>query len=153
MIVVALFWIYLLVAGAWPLSLGWLPNWLSATLMNSHASKLAGAVLVVAAPVLYVAALRSMGVSWRIGIDQNTPGPLATGGLFAWTRNPIYTAMDLLIIGSFLTHGRVIYLIVAAVMMLFLHGIIRREERFLAARFGDAFGTYCARVGRYSPWI
>lgn len=152
MICVTMFWIYLLVAGAWRLSLDWLPGSLTATVMNSRAVKLVGAALIVAAPVLYVAALRSMGESWRIGIDQEKPGPLVTTGLFAWSRNPIYTAMDLLIIGSFLIHGRVIYLIVGAAMLLLVHGIIRREERFLAGRYGDAYRTYCTRVGRYAPW-
>jgi protein-S-isoprenylcysteine O-methyltransferase Ste14 len=112
-----------------------------------------GAALIVAAPVLYVAALRAMGMSWRIGIDQEKPGPLVTTGLFAWTRNPIYTAMDFLIIGSFLIHGRMIYLIAGAAMLLLVHGIIRREERFLAGRYNDAYSAYCARVGRYSPWV
>jgi protein-S-isoprenylcysteine O-methyltransferase Ste14 len=153
MICVAMFWIYLLAAGAWPLSLEWLPGWLTAMVVDSRAVKLVGAALIVAAPVLYVAALRAMGESWRIGIDQHKPGPLVTTGLFAWSRNPIYTAMDMLIIGSFLIHGRVIYLIVGAAMLFLVHGIIRREERFLAARFGDAFHTYCTRVGRYAPWI
>jgi protein-S-isoprenylcysteine O-methyltransferase Ste14 len=34
-----------------------------------------------------------------------------------------------------------------------LHGIIRREERFLEQRHGDAFRAYAARVGRYSRWL
>jgi protein-S-isoprenylcysteine O-methyltransferase Ste14 len=153
MIVVAMFWIYLLVAGAWPLSLDWLPGWLMANVVDSRAVILVGAALVVAAPVLYVAALRSMGMSWRIGIDTDRPGPLVTAGLFAWTRNPIYTAMDLLISGSFLIHGRAVYLFVGAILMLMVDGIILREERFLAARFGEDFHAYCGRVGRYSPRI
>jgi protein-S-isoprenylcysteine O-methyltransferase Ste14 len=153
MIAVAVFWIYLLVAGAWPLSLAWLPGWLTATVVDSLAAKLVGTALIVAAPVLYVAALSSMGMSWRIGIDQEKPGPLVTGGLFAWTRNPIYTAMDCLIIGSILIHGRMIDLVVGAAMLLLVHGIIRREERFLAARYGEGFEAYRSRVGRYSPWV
>ncbi|MEX2308179.1 MAG: isoprenylcysteine carboxylmethyltransferase family protein [Pirellulales bacterium] len=153
MIGVAILWIYLLVAAAWPLSLAWLPGWLTAKIVDSRAVKLVGAALTLAAPVLYAAALHSMGTSWRIGIDQQKPGPLVTTGVFAWMRNPIYTAFDLAFLGPFLIHGRLIFLLVGAVLMLLIHGIIRREERFIAERFGDAFHAYRARVGRYSPWV
>jgi protein-S-isoprenylcysteine O-methyltransferase Ste14 len=152
MIGVVLVWVYLLVAEAGPLSLGWLPDWLTAKIIDSLPVRLVGAALVVVAPVLYAAALRSMGTSWRIGIDQEKPGPLVTAGLFGWARNPIYTAFDLAFLGTFLIHGRVIFLIAGAALMVMIHGIIRREGRFLAARYSDAYRTYRTRVGRYSPW-
>jgi protein-S-isoprenylcysteine O-methyltransferase Ste14 len=142
----------LLVAEAWPLSLNWLPGWLVVKLVDSRPVKLLGAALVVAAPVLYVAALRSMGASWRIGIDREKPGPLVTTGLFACLRNPIYVAFYLVLFGSALIHGRAVFLLLAFALIALVHGIILREERFLAERYGEAFRGYCARVGRYCPW-
>ena len=152
MIGVVLVWFYLLVAEAWPLSLDWMPDWLTAKIIDSLLVRLVGAALVVVAPVLYAAALVSMGTSWRIGIDQEKPGPLVTAGLFGWTRNPIYTAFDLAFLGTLLIHGRVISLLLAMTLIVLLHGIIRREERFLEARYGDAFRAYRTRAGRYWPW-
>jgi protein-S-isoprenylcysteine O-methyltransferase Ste14 len=76
-----------------------------------------------------------------------------TTGLFAWARNPVYTAFDLAFVGTALLHGRVIVLLLAAMLIALLHGIIRREERFLEQRHGDAFRAYAARVGRYSRWL
>jgi protein-S-isoprenylcysteine O-methyltransferase Ste14 len=94
-----------------------------------------------------------MGASWRIGIDRQQPGQLVTSGLFAWSRNPIYLAFDLLVVGAFLIHGRSLFLILGAAMMLLIHAIVLREERFLDAKFGDAFRNYRKRVGRYlSIW-
>jgi protein-S-isoprenylcysteine O-methyltransferase Ste14 len=152
LIVVALCWIFLLVAEAWPLSLAWLPGWLTTQIVARLPAKVIGAVLVLTAPALFAAALRSLGASWRMGIDSEQPGPLVTSGLFAWSRNPIYLAFDLLIIGAFLIHGRVIFLLLGVALVLFVHGIVLREERFLASRFGEEFRAYYQRVGRYLPW-
>ena len=146
---VFLFWLYLLLADAWPLSLAWLPEWLTMELVVALPAKLVGALLLIAAPALFAGAVRSLGTSWRMGVDRQTPGPLVTTGLFAWSRNPIYAAFDLTFVGAFLIHGRVVYLLLAVVLVLLLHGIILREERFLAERFGEAFAEYCRRVGRY----
>jgi protein-S-isoprenylcysteine O-methyltransferase Ste14 len=95
LIVVTFCWILLLVAEAWPLSLAWLPNWLTTQIVARMPAKIIGAALVLTAPALYAAALRSLGVSWRIGIDRKYPSPLVTSGLFGWSRNPIYLAFDL----------------------------------------------------------
>jgi protein-S-isoprenylcysteine O-methyltransferase Ste14 len=152
LIIVALPWLYFLVAEPLALSLAWLPNWLTTKLVDSLPVKVMGAVLILAAPVLFTAALRSMGTSWRIGIDREQPGPLVTGGLFAWSRNPIYLAFDLVAIGAFLIHGRVIFLILGAAIVLLIHAVVLREERFLEADYGEAFRNYRKRVGRYGPF-
>src|SRR5688572_31430386 len=74
-IALALFWIYLLLADAVPLSLGWLPDWLTKKIVDAAWLKIIGAVLVLIAPLLFVAALRALGESWRMGIDREQPGP------------------------------------------------------------------------------
>ena len=56
-----------------------------------------------------------------------------------------------MIVGTLLIHGRVIFFLLGAAFMLLIHGIVLREERFLAERFGDDFRAYCRRVGRYLP--
>jgi protein-S-isoprenylcysteine O-methyltransferase Ste14 len=150
-VAVFLFWFYLLVAEALSLPLDWLPNWLAARPLAALPLKIAGAILLVAVPVAFAAAIRAMDASWRMGIDRHQPGPLMTTGLFAYSRNPIYMAFDMMFAAAFLIHGRIIFLIVAASFILLLHGIILREEHFLTAHFGDEFRAYCNRVGRYSP--
>jgi protein-S-isoprenylcysteine O-methyltransferase Ste14 len=146
---VGVFWIYLLVAEAWPLSLAWLPAPLTAKLFDFLPLKILGAALVLAAPILFAAALHSMGASWRIGIDRKHPGALVSNGIFRWTRNPIYMALDSIVIGAFLIYGRVIFLLSGLAFVLLVHGVVLREERFLEQRYGDAFREYCQRVRRY----
>ena len=148
-LVVYVFWIYMLVVEALRALPAWLPEALKTSHINSLPVRLLGAVLVLAGPVLYEISLRQMGDSWRLGVDRKKPGPLVTNGLFAWTRNPIYVAFDLLFIGTFLVTGRVIFLLLGGALILFMHFRILREERYLIERFGDAFIEYKSRVRRY----
>ena len=102
--------------------------------------------------LVFAFALWTFADSWRIGIDRNTPGALVTSGIFAWTRNPIYVALDLMFFGTFLVQGRAIFLALALALAGLLHYQIRREEKYLAGSYGDAYRAYCGRVGRYVRW-
>jgi protein-S-isoprenylcysteine O-methyltransferase Ste14 len=147
-----LVWSYELVAYAWLLEFHPVPACAAAVLFDWPGLKIAGALLTIAGVVIYGLGTRGLGESWRLGIDRKTPGPLARDGIFTWTRNPIYLSFDLLFIGTFLVHGRLHFLLLASVMSAILHLLILREERFLSELYGDAFGSYCARVGRYVTW-
>jgi protein-S-isoprenylcysteine O-methyltransferase Ste14 len=142
-------WLYFLIAETWPRLLTRIPAWLTANIVTAMPVRIVGAAMVLAGPILFTASLRSFANSWRIGIDRNQPPPLVTAGVFGWTRNPIYTAFDLIIIGTFLIHGRVIFLLLGIVLVLMIHGVVMREERFLDSQFGDAFRGYCRNVRRY----
>jgi len=127
---------------------------LGTVLVDAPAAKMVGALAVLAGLLVYGLALQALAESWRLGIDRTTPGTLVTRGLYAWTRNPIYVALDLQVIGTFLVLGRAIFLVTALLIVGGLHEQMRREERFLAQKYGDAYRTYCADVGRYlnTPW-
>jgi len=148
-LVAFLIWLYFLVAQVWPRLWTGVPAWLTKTLVEVPAFRYVGAAMAISGPMLFAASLRSFANSWRIGIDRAQPPPLVTAGVFSWTRNPIYTAFDLIIIGALLIHGRVIFLLLGAVLVLMVHGVVLREERFLDVQFGDAFRDYCGRVRRY----
>jgi protein-S-isoprenylcysteine O-methyltransferase Ste14 len=148
-IVAFLCWLYFLVAEAWPLSLAFLPGWLTKNLIEALPVRLIGAAMLLSAPTLFAASLISFANSWRIGIDREQPPPLVTGGIFGCTRNPIYTAFDLIIIGAFLVHGRAIFLLFGVVLVLLIHGVVLREEQFLEDQFGDSFRDYRQKVRRY----
>ncbi len=140
---------YHIVAYSWPLPDSFVLPWLGTQLIDSTAAKTVGAILLTAAVVIYGFALKAFGNSWRVGIDRSSPGSLVTTGIFAWSRNPIYVALDFLAIGPFLLQGRLIFLVLATVFVLMIHETICREERFLREHYGDAYRDYCARVGRY----
>ena len=147
-----LLWSYELVACAWSLKFHLIPQGVAIAVFNVLALKIVGALLVTGGLAVYGLGTRGLGDSWRLGIDRKTPGPLRTNGIFAWTRNPIYLGFDLMVSGTFLIQGRLHLFLIALILAIVLHQQIRREERFLTERYGDAFGRYCARVGRYITW-
>lgn len=75
---------------------------------------------------------------------------LVTAGPFARSRNPIYVAMALVHAGlacvaQALAPAAVLPLALWAVQA----GVIRREERYLALKFGAEYRDYCRRVRRW----
>ena len=149
LIVVILSWTYEAVAYSWPLRRHVFPAWLAPVLIDAAVVKLLGVVVVCIGLLIFALALWAFADSWRIGIDRTTAGPLITGGIFAWTRNPIYIALDLIAGGTFLLQGRAIFLLLALALAGLLHCEIRREERYLASTYGATYRAYCERVGRY----
>lgn len=149
LLMILLFWVYAAVAYAWPLPARPVPPSFDIPLVDAVAVKLVGVLILIAAAVLYGLALHAFGRSWRLGIDRKKPGPLVTDGIFAWTRNPVYLSLDLLVIGTFLVQERAILFVLALGFVSLLHEQILREERFLAATYGAAYRDYCARVDRY----
>lgn len=75
---------------------------------------------------------------------------LVTGGPYRFSRNPIYLAQTLIYLGLACGYGSAWPLaLLPAVLIVMHHGVIRREERYLAARFGAAYRAYSASVRRW----
>ena len=75
---------------------------------------------------------------------------LVTGGLYAFVRNPMYAGFGFMLAGlgiAFASDWTLVLMIPAAIV---LHrGVVLREERYLEAKFGDAYRQYMMRVPRY----
>ncbi len=68
---------------------------------------------------------------------------LIRGGLYRWTRNPMYLGAVLLVSGVALLLGSVTPFVVAGVFFVILQeGFIRHEERLLEQRFGEEYRNY-----------
>lgn len=83
-------------------------------------------------------------------VKIETASTLVTGGIFRFTRNPMYAGLTLVLMGW------AIYLAVPLAFLgplLFVFFITRfqiiPEERVMAAKFGTAFADYKARVRRW----
>ena len=71
-------------------------------------------------------------------------------GPYRFTRNPIYLANTVLYVGVTLLFNAFWPLLTLVPFFLLLHwGVVRREERYLEARFGETYLDYKSRVRRW----
>ena len=72
------------------------------------------------------------------------------GGPYRFSRNPIYLGMVLLQIGVGIWSNSLWFIGLAVLSALLLNwGVISREERYLARKFGQQYLTYKGRVRRW----
>jgi protein-S-isoprenylcysteine O-methyltransferase Ste14 len=89
-------------------------------------------------------------------VGDGTPVPiepprrLVVGGLYRYSRNPIYVAEVAILVGLFLHRGELSLLLYAAIIAVALHfWIVYREEPELRSRFGEAYARYMQSVPRW----
>ena len=109
-----------------------------------------GWLALVAMAALFFTALRIMRRA-KTPINPNAqPEHLVTEGPFGITRNPIYLADTLLLIGVGLVSGITWFLPVALIAASITQKVaIGKEERWLAEKFGKRYRDYAKRVRRW----
>jgi protein-S-isoprenylcysteine O-methyltransferase Ste14 len=103
----------------------------------------AGVVLLIAGNVKFR----------RLGTTPNPYRPstvVVSSGVFAFTRNPMYVAF-LAFVGAVTVGRNTLWGIVAVVaLFVILHfGVVKREERYLSAKFGATYEEYRQTVRRW----
>ncbi len=112
----------------------------------------AGVAVTFTGLVLFCIAMLTMKDSWRVGIDVDSQTALVRGGIYRFSRNPAFTGFDLMFIGLSLTFSNIVVIVICVMNILSLHMLILHEEKFLAARFGEAYLKYKSSVPRYIFW-
>ena len=121
-------------------------------LAEGHATlrRLAGGAIFVAACLVLLDALR------QLRRHRTTPNPyrpssaVVSSGIYGVSRNPIYVAFMLVVLALAAAANTAWMLAALAVLFLLLEfGVVRREERYLAAKFGQEYDDYRARVRRW----
>jgi len=75
---------------------------------------------------------------------------LVTGGVYRFTRNPMYLGMVLILIGGVVIGGSVAPALVPPLFVWIINRrLIRGEEARLSRQFGDAYADYRRRVRRW----
>ncbi|OBK19406.1 methyltransferase family protein [Mycobacterium asiaticum] len=141
---VALFYFYTIFAVAF----GW-PVLTSERFFHSAAVAWIGVACCAIAIVILVLSLVSFGRSFRVGIDVDRPGGLVTSGIFAVSRNPIYVAFFLFMVGQLLVFPNWVPLVYLFAATWLFHRQVLREEDFMRQHYGQQFVDYCRRVRRY----
>jgi protein-S-isoprenylcysteine O-methyltransferase Ste14 len=84
-----------------------------------------------------------------VGIDTDHPDKLITTGVFAYSRNPIYLAFALIVLGQFLIFPNWILLVYVGAATWLFRRQVSREEEFLKGHYGQEYVDYCRQVRRY----
>lgn len=129
---------------------GLFPAYLLGALLPGGEHRLIGAVLIAAAVGLAIPAMLAFR---RAGTPVEPWKPadvLVTNGIFHFVRNPMYVGLLLFVAGLALLLASDWTLVMTVVLALVLHvGVVKREERYLESKFGDAYRDYREAVPRY----
>jgi protein-S-isoprenylcysteine O-methyltransferase Ste14 len=131
---------------AFALPVGWL-------VVTSHTQVLQpfGLVLLAAGLVALLWCVRDFYVSGQGTLAPwAPPRKLVVVGLYRYTRNPMYVAVTLILLGwawSFCSLGLLVYAVVIAIA--FHVRVVLGEEPWLARAHGDAWRQYASRVPRW----
>ena len=83
-------------------------------------------------------------------IPHRQPSALITGGAFAFSRNPIYLADLIVLVGWLMIWGAAApFVLIPAFAWIINTRFIAPEEARLQAAFGEAFTAYAARTRRW----
>lgn len=109
-----------------------------------------GILLFAAGSALAVAGTRAFHRAKTVVSPFKPAQSLATRGIYTYLRNPMYVGLAFIIggIGVALASDWTLVMLVPA-MLLIHYGVVVREERYLEAKFGDAYRGYKAQVPRY----
>jgi len=119
-------------------------------IMSYSACLVCGIVFLILAPTLAWSALVAMKTA---GTNVNPAKPALTivrGGPFRFTRNPMYLALCLLQVAlGFFLNDWITLVFVVPLALIFHYGVILREERYLAAKFGEPYLELKREVRRW----
>ena len=131
--------------------LDWLlPAYVLVVLLSLEARIGVGVLLIVGG---FVLGLSGRNTFVRSGTHVNPYKPssaLVKTGIFAHVRNPMYVGLAFLVagIGIALASDWTLVMLVAAALTIH-YGVVKREESYLEAKFGEPYRQYMASVPRY----
>lgn len=116
------------------------------------------AVLALGGAIFVIVAVRTLGRNWSLTARITEGHSLTTTGPYSVVRNPIYTGMWGLQLGTCLAFSSwwLGYKMVAITAIIYYAGTalrVSREERLLRGEFGSAFDDYARRVPALIPFL
>lgn len=113
----------------------------------------AGLALAVAGAVLAIWSRYLLGRNWSASVELKEGHELVVAGPYRVIRHPIYTALLLLFLGNALMVGDWRGLLAVAIVFVSFWFKLRKEEAWMAERFGDAYRDYRKKTRALIPAI
>ena len=121
--------------------------------LDNDAVNINGFILGLIGLLLCWRAQKEMGNSWRVGIDRKIKTALVTTGVFKKVRNPTYSGLLLICVGSFLIFPTISFMVWMIVFYISIEFQVRIEEEFLTESLGEQYNQYCQTTKRYIPYL
>ena len=72
-----------------------------------------------------------------------------TGGIYRYSRNPIYLSTFLFLIGIGIATASWVILLVSIILVIFMNIVINSEERYCIKKYGNSYKNYLSRTFRW----
>jgi protein-S-isoprenylcysteine O-methyltransferase Ste14 len=112
-----------------------------------------GAAITLAGVSFAIWARWNLGQNWSAAVTIKQGHQIIRTGPYAYIRHPIYTGMLVGVFGSALTAGEYRGLLAFAIILFGFYRKARKEEKFLAANFGEAFLEHSGIFTSTLPFI
>jgi protein-S-isoprenylcysteine O-methyltransferase Ste14 len=118
---------------------------------RSYALAITGVVFTWAGIALAIWARRHLGQYWSARVTLKEDHQLIRTGPYAHFRHPIYSGLDLAVIGGALAidEWRCVFGVCLIVLGYWIKA--KKEESMLSAQFGEAFREHCRHTGFLLP--
>jgi protein-S-isoprenylcysteine O-methyltransferase Ste14 len=95
------------------------------------------------------ASLKDLGDSWRVGVIEEQETELIEQGVYRFSRNPYFLAYLLMFAAYTILLQSFFLLVLSVIGFGLVHGMILREEQYLAGKHAADYERYRQRVPRY----
>ncbi len=109
-----------------------------------------GLLLIAVSGPIVISALRAFSRAKTTFLFSKPTSAIVTNGPYRFSRNPSYVSLTLLFGGIALMVNSLWMLLMVVPAVTVIHfGVIKREERYLEAKFGDEYREYKTTVRRW----
>jgi protein-S-isoprenylcysteine O-methyltransferase Ste14 len=126
-----------------------LPKLITNPLFDSYLIKIAGSFLVLISLILWIITLFHFKSSLRFGLDENNFGKLITNGIFQFSRNPFFLAIDFYFVGIAFLKPNIFFIGFAILAIGIIHFFILKEEKHMKKVYKDEYENFTKNVRRY----
>ena len=124
-----------------------IPHW--SFPISTPVMKICSVLLLIPAACLWLNVLMGQRIAQRIQKNE-----LVTMGAYAWVRNPIYTAIMLIMWALLLWTGNLLFLFLFPIYPLLMMVMLKpTEEKWLTELYGQKYRDYCKQVNRCISWF
>ncbi|MBT5072700.1 MAG: isoprenylcysteine carboxylmethyltransferase family protein [Kordiimonadaceae bacterium] len=107
-------------------------------------------LILVIGVVVFIAAGKTFRKNKQSPSVHATPVKIYTGGIYGYSRNPIYLAANMFLISASLYFDNLwMLLMLVPILYIMTNMVIKKEEAYLQQKFGEEYSDYKKKVRRW----